>query len=196
LHTGPFPQCVVRRIDQRVFALEYTIARQGKYMTVETFDNPELEDSAWMREAIALARQAEAEGEVPIGAVVVHEDRIVGCGWNRNIGLNDPSAHAEILALREAGRALGNHRLVNCSLYVTLEPCPMCVGAMIHARLERIVFGCDDPKTGAAGGKFDLLLDPAHNHAPAVSRGCLEEECAELLRSFFRARRKSGAARQ
>ena len=165
-------------------------------MTVETFDNPELEDSAWMREAIALARQAEAEGEVPIGAVVVHEDRIVGCGWNRNIGLNDPSAHAEILALREAGRALGNHRLVNCSLYVTLEPCPMCVGAMIHARLERIVFGCDDPKTGAAGGKFDLLLDPAHNHAPAVSRGCLEEECAELLRSFFRARRKSGAARQ
>jgi len=162
-------------------------------MTVDTFDNPDLEDRAWMQEAIDLARRAEAEGEVPIGAVVVHRGRIIGRGWNRNIGLNDPSAHAEVLALREAGSTLGNHRLVNCSLYVTLEPCLMCVGAMIHARLERVVFGCDDPKTGAAGGKFDLLLDSAHNHAPKVSRGCLEDECSELLRTFFRTRRKSRA---
>lgn len=165
-------------------------------MTSHAIDNPDPEDRSWMQEAIVLAKRAEAEGEVPIGAVVVHEGRIVGRGWNRNIGLNDPSAHAEILALREAGRTLGNHRLVNCSLYVTLEPCPMCVGAMIHARLERIVFGCDDPKTGAAGGKFDLLLDPAHNHAPAVSRGCLEDQCSELLKAFFRSRRKSTAAKR
>jgi tRNA(adenine34) deaminase len=165
-------------------------------MASKTIDKPDPEDHAWMRQAIGLARQAEAEGEVPIGAVVVHEGRVVGRGWNRNIGLNDPSAHAEILALREAGRMLGNHRLIGCSLYVTLEPCPMCVGAMIHARLERVVYGSDDPKTGAAGGKFDLLLDPAHNHVPAVSRGCLSEECSELLRSFFRKRRKSGTAAQ
>jgi tRNA(adenine34) deaminase len=162
-------------------------------MTSDAFDNPDLEDRAWMREAIVLARKAESEGEVPIGAVVVHEGRVVGRGWNRNIGLNDPSAHAEILALREAGTALENHRLVNCSLYVTLEPCPMCAGAMIHARLGRVIFACGDPKTGAAGGKFDLLLDPAHNHAPDVSRGVLEDESAELLRTFFRARRKPRA---
>ena len=162
-------------------------------MASNTVDKPVPEDEVWMSQAIALARQAEAEGEVPIGAVVVFEGRVVGRGRNRNIGLNDPSAHAEILALREAGRALGNHRLVGCSLYVTLEPCLMCAGAMIHARLGRVVFACDDPKTGAAGGKFDLLLDPAHNHAPAVARGCLSEECSELLKSFFRERRKSGA---
>ena len=165
-------------------------------MTDKADSGIELQDEVWMTEALRLAERAEAEGEVPIGAVVVREGRIVGRGWNRNIGLNDPSGHAEILAMREAGRALGNHRLVNCSLYVTLEPCPMCVGAMIHARLERIVFGCDDPKTGAAGGKFDLLLDPAHNHAPEVSRGCLQDECSELLRTFFRTRRKSPATRQ
>ena len=160
-------------------------------MTGVTGDTSDTQDRHWMAEAQVLARQAGLEGEVPIGAVIVREGEIVGRGWNRNIGLNDPSAHAEILALREAGRALENHRLVDCSLYVTLEPCPMCVGAMIHARLERVVFGCDDPKTGAAGGKFDLLLDSAHNHAPNVSRGCLEDECSELLRSFFRVRRKS-----
>jgi tRNA(adenine34) deaminase len=159
----------------------------------ENFDE---QDHAWMGEALQLAKRAEAEGEVPIGAVVVHEDRIVGRGWNRNIGLNDPSAHAEILALGEAGKALGNHRLVNCSLYVTLEPCPMCAGAMIHARLERVIYGASDPKTGAAGGKFDLLLDPAHNHAPAVEGGCLAGECSDLLKTFFRVRRKPGTAAQ
>ena len=165
-------------------------------MTGETDTEFNLQDEAWMDEALCMAKRAEEEGEVPIGAVVVHEDRIVGRGWNRNIGLNDPSAHAEILAMREAGRALGNHRLVNCSLYVTLEPCPMCVGAMVHARLARVVFGCNDPKTGAAGGTFDLILDPAHNHAPAVSRGCREAECSNLLRTFFQTRRKSGATKQ
>ncbi|MCW8925531.1 MAG: tRNA adenosine(34) deaminase TadA [Xanthomonadales bacterium] len=153
-------------------------------------------DHAWMREALRLAGRAEAEGEVPVGAVVVRDGQVIGRGWNRNIGLDDPSAHAEIIAMREAGQKLANHRLVNCSLYVTLEPCPMCAGAMIHARLERIVYGASDPKTGAAGGKFDLLLDPAHNHAPAVEGGCLAGECSESLKTFFRSRRKSTVATQ
>lgn len=147
------------------------------------------QDEGWMAEALLLARQAGEEQEVPIGAVVVRAGAIVGRGWNRNIGLNDPSAHAEIMAMRDAGNTLGNHRLPDCSLYVTLEPCPMCVGAMIHARLERVVYGADDPKTGAAGGMFDLLGHPAHNHAVKVTGGCLAEQSAALLKGFFRQRR-------
>jgi len=142
-----------------------------------------------MSEALRLARRAAEEGEVPIGAVVVRDGEIIGRGWNRNIGLNDPSAHAEIMALREAGVAAGNHRLPGCVLYVTLEPCPMCAGAMIHARLARVVFGADDPKTGAAGGVFNLLGDPAHNHVVDFAGGCLADESADLLRDFFRIRR-------
>ena len=148
-------------------------------------------DTFWMSEALSLAQRAHDEGEVPVGAVVVRDGQVIGRGWNRNIDLNDPSAHAEIMAMREAGAAIGNYRLSGCSLYVTLEPCPMCAGAMIHARLERIVYGASDPKTGAAGGKFDLLRDPAHNHAPAVEGGCLANECSARLKSFFRERRKS-----
>jgi len=143
----------------------------------------------WMRHALELARRAAAEGEVPVGAVVVKDCEVVGEGWNRVIGLNDPSAHAEILAMRSAGERLGNYRLPGCSLYVTLEPCMMCAGAMIHARLDRVVYGADDPKTGAAGGKFDLLDNPDHNHAPAVEGGCLASECSVLLKDFFRQRR-------
>ena len=146
-------------------------------------------DETWMGEALLLAKRAGDAQEVPIGAVVVKDGSIIGRGWNRNISLHDPSAHAEIMAMREAGSVLGNHRLTGCSLYVTLEPCPMCAGAMIHARLDRIVFGASDPKTGAAGGKFDLLGDPAHNHVPVVDGGCLTESCSELLKGFFRQRR-------
>ena len=153
---------------------------------IGTFDE---KDELWMAEALLLAKRAGLEKEVPIGAVVVREGEIIGRGWNRNIGLNDPSAHAEIMAMRDAGKAIGNHRQTGCSLYVTLEPCLMCAGAMIHARLERIVFGADDPKTGAAGGMFNLLADPAHNHAAVISGGCLAEESAALLRDFFRERR-------
>ena len=142
-----------------------------------------------MQRALALARKAEAEGEVPVGAVLVKDDELLGEGWNRNIGLGDPSAHAEILAMRSAGAMLGNHRLVGCTLYVTLEPCPMCAGAMVHARLERVVFAADDPKTGAAGGRFDLLQNPAHNHVVQVDRGCCAPESAALLRDFFRRKR-------
>jgi tRNA(adenine34) deaminase len=151
-----------------------------------TFDEM---DEHWMAEALLLARRAGLEEEVPVGAVIVRAGEIIGRGWNRNIDLNDPSAHAEIMAMRDAGKAIGNHRLTGCSLYVTLEPCLMCAGAMIHARLERIVFGADDLKTGAAGGMFDLLADPAHNHAAVISGGCLAEESSALLRGFFRERR-------
>ncbi|HEY5777082.1 MAG TPA: tRNA adenosine(34) deaminase TadA [Xanthomonadales bacterium] len=152
-------------------------------------DTLDTQDQTWMAEALSLARRAGDEQEVPIGAVVVRAGEIIGRGWNRNIGLNDPSAHAEIMAMRDAGRTLGNHRLTECSLYVTLEPCPMCAGAMIHARLERVVYGADDPKTGAAGGVFDLLGHPAHNHLVEVTGGCMAEESSTLLRDFFRQRR-------
>ena len=147
------------------------------------------QDDLWMREAMMLARRAGDEKEVPVGAVIVRDGDIIGRGWNRNIGLNDPSAHAEIMAMRDAGKLIANHRLTNCSLYVTLEPCPMCAGAMIHARLDRIIFGASDPKTGAAGGKFDLLGDPAHNHRIVVAGGCLADESSALLKNFFRQRR-------
>lgn len=146
-------------------------------------------DDTWMTAALLLAKRAGDEEEVPVGAIVVRQGKIIGRGWNRNISLHDPSAHAEIMAMREAGTAIGNYRLSGCTLYVSLEPCMMCAGAMIHARLDRIVFGANDPKTGAAGGKFDLLSDPAHNHTPIVDGGCLKNECSILLKDFFRRRR-------
>lgn len=147
------------------------------------------EDGTWMAQALELAQQAGAANEVPVGAVVVRKGEVIGRGWNCNIGLNDPSAHAEIMALREAGRTAGNHRLFDSTLYVTLEPCCMCAGAIIHARLARVVFGASDPKTGAAGGMFDLLLNPAHNHAPVVHSGCMADESSALLKAFFQNRR-------
>lgn len=150
------------------------------------------QDLLWMGQALLLAKKAGDAGEVPIGAVIVKDGEVIGRGWNQNISLNDPSAHAEIMAMRDAGESVGNYRLPGCDLYVTLEPCPMCAGAMIHARFDRIVFAATDPKSGAAGGKFDLLGDPAHNHAPTVEGGCLEEQCSELLKSFFKQRRKKG----
>lgn len=149
-------------------------------------------DQRCMRHALALAQRAEGEDEVPVGAVVVYDGEVVGEGWNRTIALHDASGHAEILALRAAGVRLGNYRLPGCTLYVTLEPCCMCAGAMIHARLERVVFGATDPKTGAAGSRFDLLDNPAHNHRPQVHGGCLAGECSTQLQAFFQARRLRG----
>ena len=147
------------------------------------------EDAHWMARALELARRAGEEGEVPVGAVVVRDGRSVGEGWNRPIAAMDPTAHAEINALRAAGQNAGAYRLPGATLYVTLEPCFMCAGAMVHARIERLVFGAADPKSGACGGVFDLLAQPYHNHKVTVTGGVLAEDAGELLRAFFRTRR-------
>lgn len=156
-------------------------------------DKPD-DDSFWMQQALNLAQHAQGENEVPVGALIVRDGVVLGKGWNQNISLDDPTAHAEMIAMREAGVRAGNHRLPGCTLYVTLEPCCMCAGAMIHARLERLVFGAPDPKTGAAGGNFDILGDTRHNHVIAVQGGCREIECAAMLKNFFKAKRRSDQA--
>src|SRR5688572_28314571 len=143
----------------------------------------------FMREALALADRAAAAGEVPVGAVVVREGAIVGRGFNRPISSSDPTAHAEIVALREAAAAAGNYRLTGCELYVTLEPCAMCVGAMVHARIGRVVFGARDPKTGACGSIVDLSAIAHWNHHGVFEGGLLAEECGAVLRAFFADRR-------
>lgn len=142
-----------------------------------------------MQRALDLARQAEAAGEVPVGAVVVLNNECIGEGWNRPIGERDPSAHAEILALRAAAKHAGNYRLPGACLYVTLEPCVMCAGAVIQARIGRVVFGVRDPKAGAAGSVFDILNTDRLNHRAELRAGVMEADCAALLQSFFKARR-------
>ena len=147
-------------------------------------------DDRFMLRALELARHAQEEhSEVPVGAVLVANGEIVGEGWNRSISGNDPSAHAEVMALRDAGQRLANYRLPATTLYVTLEPCVMCSGALVHARVERVVFAADDPKTGAAGSVFDTLISPLHNHRIVVERGLRATESAEMLRAFFRGKR-------
>lgn len=154
----------------------------------------ESRDEYWMRRALHLAQRAAAAGEVPVGAVLVRSDQLIGEGWNSPISNKDPSAHAEIMALRQAGDRLAAYRFPDTTLYVTLEPCFMCAGALIHARLWRLVFGAADCKTGACGGQFDLLGLPGHNHYPQVLGGILAQECGALLRAFFRERRRSTGA--
>jgi tRNA(adenine34) deaminase len=151
-------------------------------------------DQRWMRHALLLAARAERQGEVPVGAVIVRADQLLGEGWNQTISLSDPSAHAEILALRSAGLKASNYRLPGCTLYVSLEPCCMCAGAMIHARLARVVYGAADPKTGAAGSRFQLLGDASHNHAVEIAAGCLAEECGVQMQRFFQRRRQEQSA--
>lgn len=146
-------------------------------------------DELWMEEALRCAQRALEAGEVPVGAVVVRQGRIVGRGWNRNIADHDPTAHAEIAALREAGASLGNHRLVDCDLFVTIEPCAMCAGAMVHARIKRLVYGADDPKAGAVQSVMRVLSQPQLNHQVEVRGGVLAGRCAEVLQEFFRNRR-------
>jgi tRNA(adenine34) deaminase len=146
-------------------------------------------DEMWMQEALRSAQRALDLGEVPVGAVVVHEGKIIGRGFNRNLADCDPTAHAEIVALREAGSALGNHRLSNCDLFVTIEPCAMCAGAMVHARIRALIYGADDPKAGAVHSAMHVLNHPALNHKVEVRRGVLAGQCAELLQEFFRSRR-------
>jgi len=147
------------------------------------------DDARWMGEALALARAAGERGEVPVGAVVVLEGRIVGRGANAPISTHDPTAHAEIAALREAARALGNYRLPDCDLYVTIEPCAMCAGAILHARIRRLVFGARDPKTGACGSVVDLFAERRLNHHTTVTGDVAGEACGRLLSDFFVARR-------
>jgi tRNA(Arg) A34 adenosine deaminase TadA len=150
-------------------------------------------DQAWMQQALALADRAQHEDdEIPVGALLVGADgQLLAEGWNRNISESDPSAHAEVVAMRKAGQVLGNHRLLGSTLYVTLEPCAMCAMAMVHARVARVVYAASDPKTGAAGSVFDLLADPRHNHRIEVQGGLLAEEAGSRLTNYFRAKRRS-----
>ena len=146
-------------------------------------------DEAWMDEALALARAAGARGEVPVGAVVVRDGQVIGRGGNAPIAGNDPTAHAEIAALRDAARAVGNYRLVGCALYSTLEPCAMCAGAILHARIARVVYGARDPKSGVCGSVLDLFAERRLNHHAVVVGGVRADACGALLSSFFAARR-------
>jgi len=149
-------------------------------------------DERFMQRALELARHArDLHEEIPVGAILVRDDEIIGEGWNQSISGNDPSAHAEIVALRAAGQKAQNYRLPGTTLYVTLEPCVMCAGAIVHARVDRVVIAADDPKTGAAGSVFDTLMSDRHNHRVAVTRGLLADESSQLLRQFFRERRGS-----
>ncbi len=143
-----------------------------------------------MRHAVALAARAAVSGEVPVGAVLVRDGEILGEGWNRPIGDHDPSAHAEMIALRQAAQKVGNYRLPGATLYVTLEPCVMCAGAIVHARISRLVFGARDPKAGAVESVYDVIAKPRLNHVVEWSGGVLETECGDLLRAFFRERRQ------
>ncbi len=146
-------------------------------------------DELWMEEALRSAQRAAQAGEVPVGAVVVSAGRMVGRGWNRNIAESDPTAHAEVIALREAGQNVGNHRLGDCELFVTIEPCAMCAGAMVHARIRRLIYGADDPKAGAIHSVMQVVNHPQLNHRMQVRGGVLAGRSAEMLQEFFRKRR-------
>jgi tRNA(adenine34) deaminase len=146
-------------------------------------------DELWMEEALRCAQRALEAGEVPVGAIVVLEGHIVGRGWNRNISDSDPTAHAEILALREAGATAGNHRLGDCDLFATIEPCAMCAGALVHARIKRLVYGADDPRAGAVRSAMQVVNHPQLNHRIEVQSGVLAGRSAELLQTFFKSRR-------
>jgi len=143
-----------------------------------------------MEAALRAAQRALDAGEVPVGAVVVHNGQVIAEGWNRNLTGNDPTAHAEIVALREAGAIVGNHRLGDCELFATIEPCAMCAGALVHARIRRLVYGADDPKAGAVHSVMQVLNHPQLNHRMEIKRGVLAGRCAEMLQSFFRERRQ------
>lgn len=147
-------------------------------------------DEYWMQQALLLADKAEQQDEVPVGAIIVKDNQLVAEGWNQPVQSHDPSAHAEMQAMRAAGKTLNNYRLVDTTLYVTLEPCSMCVGAMVHARIRRVVFGAFDAKTGACGSAINLAGDGVHNHKLEISGGVMETECRERLQRFFRRKRK------
>ena len=156
----------------------------------QPLSNPEFSHEYWMRHALTLAQRAWDEGEVPVGAVLVHNNQVIGEGWNRPIGRHDPTAHAEIMALRQGGLVLQNYRLLDTTLYVTLEPCPMCAGAIVQARIPRIAVGCMNPKAGCAGSVLDMLHVPGFNHQAEVTEGVLEQECSKLMSDFFQSLRE------
>lgn len=151
--------------------------------------NQHEQDQYWMGQAMRLAAKAEAQDEVPVGALVVYQGQCIAEGWNQSIGSHDATAHAEIMALRQAGLALGNYRLLDCTLYVTLEPCMMCSGAMVHSRIARLVYGAADAKTGAVDSNLQLLATPGLNHRISWQSGVLEQDCASQLSAFFKRRR-------
>ena len=147
------------------------------------------DDLKWMQRAYELAQKAKDQDEVPVGAVIVHENKIIGEGWNQPISSNDPTAHAEIVALRRAGQTLNNYRLPDATMYVTLEPCAMCAGALIHARLAKLIYAADDPKTGACGSVFNLLQTNELNHKVEIEKGVMEDESRSLIQGFFKEKR-------
>jgi len=165
------------------------VTRKNLNETIPSLSTLDARDVRWMQRALELATCAEAEGEVPVGAVIVRDDSVIAEGWNQPVTHHDPTAHAEIVALRAAGVALQNYRLLDTTLYVTLEPCVMCAGAIIHARVGRVVYGASDSRAGAAGSTFFLLGSDQFNHVVDVEGGVLGDECAVLLRQFFKARR-------
>ena len=152
------------------------------------------DDQYFMQRAFELAQQAEQYDEIPVGAVVVHQGKIIGEGYNQSILLNDPSAHAEMIAIRQAGKYLNNYRMLACTLYVTLEPCPMCAGLLVHSRIKRLVYACPDLKTGAAGSAFNLINNEQLNHQIAVTEGIMKAQCSQLLSAFFKRRRNEKKA--
>jgi tRNA(adenine34) deaminase len=159
-------------------------------MQKNTVDIRSRDDAAWMELALEQARLAAQADEVPVGALVIKDGEIVGQGHNRNLLDHDPTAHAEIVALRQAAQRLGNHRLGGCTLYATIEPCSMCAGALVHARVSRLVYGAGDPKAGAAGSVLQVLNHPGLNHKMDVTAGMLAQQCSEILQDFFRRKRE------
>ena len=146
-------------------------------------------DEEWMQHAFQLAKKSEEHDEVPVGAIIVHENKIIGKGWNQPISFHDPTAHAEIIALKDAGEKIGNYRLPESTMYVTLEPCVMCAGAIVHARIAKLVYAVDDEKTGACGSVFNIVQTDKLNHRVRVEKGILEKECQTLIQDFFREKR-------
>lgn len=175
-----------------------TQTKKQRQMSLQSQSNGQqvfsLDDHLFMQRAIALADKAQAINEIPVGAVVVHQGKIVGEGYNQSITLNDPSAHAEMIAIRQAGQALDNYRLLDCTLYVTLEPCPMCAGLLVHSRIKRIVYASPDLKTGSAGSVFDLVANDKLNHIIETQFGLYQNQCSTMLSNFFKRRRKEKKA--
>lgn len=149
------------------------------------------QDAKWMQRAFELAQEAKSQDEVPVGAVIVFEEQIIGEGWNQPISTNDPTAHAEIVALRDAGNNIGNYRLSDATMYVTLEPCSMCASAIVHARLTKLVYAVEEPKAGACGSVFNLLQTKELNHQVEIEKGVMEEDCRSLIQTFFKEKRAS-----